>query len=650
MSVRPLRPPAILRPLAMLLGAALLAPAAAGQDLGELLDRLRDLRELRDRLEDRDEPARPDPGRDRDREVVPADPRSAPPGLYGGYGGRPYGGSYGGNYGGGEDGPRYGGSPGYGRPGAGSSYGQGPWGDGGAYGPAAPFSGGADDDFVRGGGEWVMRSAAVNPGRYRVNEVPGGPVTVRVVPAADDRGADRGRGGDPFGRDPLDRRARPGNEAAVFAQAREANRQAAEIGRVAAAVADPLRDVRYGLQFAADPNRGGRGRRDDFAAELARRADDAERLRAALAAAARAGRRTSAGEVRSGEEFNNLGDAAKAFDGQLHRLAEPIESRVQDPWLRGKAAELERLDGELHAAYAAMEAARQAIRDLQNAPGGGAPGRPGGTDDDGVGRVKLFALAARLTENTALLRRAVSAAEGGSYAGGYGGAGGVRSYGNDILDYRTGSAYRGGSYGGGSLDGGGATALTRLTDRLDADAVALRRALAEAATVAEVAAADDAFERTWRSWQTAAAGRYPADHPVREAGRAVDAVDRRLVTGVRAATRPGRPDRVGAAAVGLNRAATAFAAELPRFKLADDRQFVRDVDRLAAAADYYASVARRNAAGEGDEPRARQALEAAFAPLDQPLRNLADRPRDNEAGDLAREILKAHDDWRDRLR
>ena len=617
------------RPLAALTAAALLVPAASGQDFGDLLDRLRDLRELRDRLENRDDrndrDADPPPPRfDGNRGVVPVDPRSAPPGLYGGSGGayrprtepnRP-GDSYGGAYGRGA-GPSYGGA-------------------GSPYGPASPYDGRGDEDFVRGGGEWVMRSAAVNPGRYRVNEVPGGPVTVRVVAAAGGS-YNPGRLGDPFGRGPLDRDTRAGNDAARFAQSREANRQAAEIGRVAAAIADPLRDVRYGLQFAADPNRGGRGRRDDFAADLARRAEDAERLRAALADAARAGRRTSAGEVRSGEEFQRLGEAAKAFDGQLHRLAEPIENRVQDPWLRGKAGQLERLDGELHAAYAAMEAARQTIRDLQNAPAGVDRGRDD-RGDDGVGRVKLFALAARLTENTAALRRAVSAADGGSWGNGYGG----ETFGGNNY----GSGYRGNSY----RPDPGATTLTRLTDRVDADAVALRRTLAEGATAAEVAAADDAFERAWRDWQAAAGGRFPSDHPVRAAGRAVDAVDRRLVTGVRETARPGRPGRLGAAAVGLNRAATAFARELPRFKLADDRELVRNVDRLAAAADYYANVARRNDVGEGDEPRARQSLEAAFGPLDDPLQTLADRPRDNEAGDLAREIQKARDDWRDRLR
>ena len=636
--MRPTRPA-----LPCLAAAALLAawPAgpAVGQDfdLGEALGRLRDLRDrLEDRDRDRDRPAEPD-RRDFGRGVAPADPRQAPPGLYGGYGDRGYG--YGGNdYSGNGYGPRPNGGFGPARPDyGGTDFGRRSYGDD-AWTPYGPFPPPADDT-VRGG-EWAMRSATVRPGRYRVSEVPGGPVTVRVV-AADGRrrDSDRDRRGDSRGGFGAPTRA--GTEAAVFAQAREANRQAAEIGRVAAAVAGPLRDVRYGLRFAADPNQGGNlgGRRDDFAAELARRAEDAERLRADLVVAARADRRTASGESRSGDSFDALGEAAKRFDGVLHRLAEPIAGRVRDPWLRGKADELDRLDGELHAAYAAMEAARQAIRDLQDAPAGRDPGRdrdPGRGDDGGTGRLKLFALAARLTENTGALRRAVAAADGPA---GWGEGYGQNQYG---------SAYRGG-FSQGPRPGAG-SALTRLTDRLDADAVALRRALGEGATAAEVAADDEAFERTWEQWQAAARGRFPDDHPVRAAGRAVDAVDRRLVTGVTESVRPGRPGRLRASAVAMSRAASAFARELPQFKLSDDRELVRAIDRLAAAADYYATVARKSEPGAGDEPRARQALERAFEEADQPLRTLADRPRDNEAGDLAREILTARDDWRDRLR
>ena len=650
----PMSVPRPFRLLAPVLAAAVpllfAPPPAAGQDFGDVLERLLRLRELREELEnrDRDDRDRDRSDRDRrdrdrrDRDVVPTlPPAQAPPGLYGG--------NYGQNYGGYA--PRNDGRDAYGPT---SPYGPAsPYGSGTSYGPTTPFGGGAD----RAGsdGAYTFVTSAVSPGRYRVTNVPGGPLSVRVVAPdrrddRDDRGRDQ-RNRDQRGRD--DERSR-----AVFAAAREANRQAAEIGRVAAEMEDPLRDLRYGLNFAAgNDGRGNRdrGRRDDFASNLARQAEVAERQRAAVAVAARprstAYARVAPGSdaassfgVRGGDDFDKLRDAARAFDGTLHSLAEPIGRQVRDPWLRGKAADLERLDGELHTAFAAMEAARQRVRDAQapdrpgfDRPGLSGPGAGGnyaGNYDGGRDRVRLFALAARLTERTAELRRAVSGDGGRS-------------------DGRYGSAYRGGYSGGYDNDGYhtggqfGGTPLGRLTDRADDAAETLLRTISENASDAEIAGADDQFEQIWRAWQQSARAALPDDHPVRAAGRRVDEVDRRLVTRVAEARDPGEAGRLAARASALSRAAGAFSRALPRFKLAEDPEFVRGVDRLAAAADYYASAARTSAPGAEAELRARRVLSDALNRLDDPLDTIADRPRDNEAADLVREIVEARDEWRE---
>ena len=498
---RPPRPLSAAAPFAAAL-ALLLPASAAGQDLDEILRGVKKFREFAERFEEledrldreRDRPRGPGPNvppQDRPPrpDVNPAAPPGAgPPGLYGPAPGPPYGPSYG-------SGPPYGPSSPYNPnsdprrydPRGGNRVPQAPPGQGGP-GQGAPGLGASPgpSSAAADGTTYLMRNPGVRPGIYVVDGAPGGAVRVQVLDEND--GFGRGPRRDGAGRDESRRAA-------------EADAADAQAGAILAlqAMFGPLRDLRYGLSWFPQESLNGSVEDARRVAQLTVRVEDqlraaAKSLRPSTVAFATRGswappergalERGVAGADRlagwTDADWAVLEGTVRPFDEGLGGLTAAAEPK--GAWLEIKTRQLGRLHARFRAALERLRAARGRLR----RPGIGP--RPGGAEDrrpiGGEDRLRLYALAVRLTEKTADLRAAVAR--------------------DPLLP----------------LAAAPADDTVRPLDaaeRADAAALALAAALAEGAEGRIVSAADAAFEAAWADWNAARGpGRRPTGAPVRD--------------------------------------------------------------------------------------------------------------------------------------
>ena len=413
-----------------------------------------------------------------------------------------------------------------------------------------------------------MRNPDVPNGFYRVGDLPGGALIVRVVASLPGGGAGGPEGG-------------------------PAAREAQSLGRIAERMRDPLRDLRYGLDAAA---RDG-GFRGAITEQFARQAAAAERDRAAVVDAARP---AASGNL-SPAQSARLAEVARTFDGGLHRLVGPILDRTRDQWLRAKAGDLDRLDGEFHDAY----------ERLRNAPAE----NPRGGEAAGFDRLRTFALAARLRSYVARLVTGLEGQRGWRPA--------PRS-------------------------------VRRAAERTLDAARGMEDALADAAPADEVADGEAQFDAAWSDWKARARAAFDRDDPALELADQLDAVHRRLHPRVRGEAAPDPRGRLETEADRLARAASVLAREAGRYSN-KERQGEIDagLDRVAAVADFYRSIVRSAGVGDPNEVRARQSLRRAIDAVDQAVERLAERRdesgRRGQLGRLSQELLQAERAWLDRV-
>ncbi|QDT15456.1 collagen-like domain-containing protein [Alienimonas californiensis] len=639
-------PPRPTSAVLLLAGIALLLPApAAGQDLDEIVRGIRRFRELQERFEEYDD-AR-DRERDRERRDQPNVNPNAPgpgasPGLYGPNGQR------------GPDprsGPAYGsGSPyGYGLE---APYGEGPsapygyrdfdgrglGGPRSSYSPPRPGVGSTPTTSIgspQGPSEataYVMRNPPLRPARYRVDGLPGGAITVQVVDENESGG----------------RRRDVRQSAEVDAsQARNEAVQALEASLA------PLRDLRYGLRwFSAEGLRGSNDEQRTFLRQIeileGRAGAAARSLRPSYVAFASAEQRlltpTGPGGADRLSAWTEADWAAVERDVYNYQvLVRANFERIgrKSAWFAVKIRELERLDVFLTAAMERLRTARGQLRrpDAVPWPGEVVGGRPAGGED----RLRLYALAARLTENTNYLLTAAAA--------------------DPLLPIAV------------APNGVG---LMEAAERVDATARDLAATLAEGADSRTVSAADAAFESAWAAWNGARdrAGLQRVGEPgaavrdqklltedataggdeIAAAAAAIEAVHEAL----HAVVPQGGPPRDGGAAAAAAaqqtvRAMTAFETALPRGDLGALRRqshqsFLAAASQLSAAVGYYAQVVRAAPVGSPAERRARDVLDAAVRESADGLNDLANSGRRDPVAGAARDLLSALSAWEEAVR
>ncbi|MFH5805240.1 hypothetical protein ACG2DA_14410, partial [Alienimonas sp. DA493] len=609
---------------------------APGQDLDDILGRIKEFRQLRERWEELED--RGDRGRDRDREAE-AQRRNGPD-LRPGPGSGPPSGLYG--------------PGGAGRPGA---YGQAP-GRSGAYGPPNPYGPSSPYDAWQGSplaqgpyGQnvvqpgrqaqgsadrttYVMWNPGLRPGVYAMDGAPGGAVRVEVL-AADE--VDRSR-----------RRIEARREAeAAAAQAQEEAVQALE------AMISPLRDLRYGLTYFSVV----RGGVEAAQAQTGLATTVNDRLMRSLAALSPSSvtfasndpwsRPKSGGD--GAERLTTWTDPAWAeAEEEIRLYARDLQdlTRTVAPmsdFFAVKTRQLDRLRGQLLTALDRLRAARNQLRrpGVGPWPGEAGDGRAAGGED----RLRLYALAARLTEQTSYLKSAVAM---------------------DPLRP--------------VIDAGRGATLMDLAERVDATARDLAAALAEGADNQSVSAADAAFESAWADWNAATGdaarpragsgwdGRIgqqklladdltAGGDGVAEAAQRVELVHEALHDAVpRVGPRgDGGAGAVANAARTAERAATAFEAALPRADLrvlggqSRDR-FVAAIQQLSAATSYYVRIVEAAPIGSASERRARGVVEAAVTESFSGLEAIANSGRRDGAAAAARDLVNALETWRSAVR
>lgn len=654
-------------------GAVLLLPAprpAAGQDFEDVIRGIRQFRDLQERFEEREDDRRDRDNRDRnDRRNVDPRGRSGPPGLYGP---------------GAPSGP---GSPYESR--SGSQFGQsGPYGPNApyGYGPQAPYDyqfpgseprnerfspinylapqrpGGnavqppgpeafsdADPPGAPDARIYMMRNPEMRSAEYRLDGLPGGPLTVQTVNDSDGEYG-RGRG-----------RARLAAEA-------EAARAAAAARRALNDLVDALRDPRYALRYANAEAPGGAGR----GRNLASQGIDAMEKAIALSRALRPGLVTfvAAGEVNgfgaggesvrlagwSDQEFAQIEAAFRAFEQTTPRWAAEI-APVHN-YLRLRASKIDRLRLAVDASISRLRTARRQLRRPGIGPRPEAIGdRPVGGED----RLRLFALSARLTERAADLSDAaladpvLTSASGG--AGGF-----VSPAAGGGLD-----ALRGPDFGNPGFGGGNVAAAddpVQAAARVESTALAIAAALAGGADGRTVSAADADFERALSEWNAAMRAATGAVGPTAATARAFASVEEvhRALHGEVPQTPPGGGNGGGngnltvrGTAASLARSATDFARQVPRLDLralgrTNPREFAAAANGLSAAAGYYSAVAAEAPPGAAVERQARGVLESAVDSARPGLKALSGGGRRDNAANLARNVLNDLSNWQSAIR
>ncbi len=643
---RPLRPVSFVVLLAA--GAATLSPApASGQDLEDVLRGIQRFEELRNRFEEmeaeRERQRNRGPNAPEERPVRPdvnpaAPPAGSPPGLYGRQ------------------------TPGPQTSGPQTPFGS-PYGAASPYTPASPYDrsynspytpqyGPADRNptgqpLFNGGAQnrpavddgltfYVMRNPGVRAGKYQVQGVPGGAVSVWVLDDSDTGGRRRSDRRDPTA---------------------DAESALLDAFRLIEASQKPLTDLRYFLQYTSQDGLLvplGEARR------LGQQAAAAEQQSAALLASllpstlsfASTDRRAGLGGEPDGADrlmtwtdtkWAAAESALRNYDGAVRGLT--AAAARAGSWPAGKATDLRRLHARTLTALDRVRAARGRSRNgnATALPGLAANGRPQGGDD----RLRLYALSGRLTEWTGALLSAIArdpllpvAAE----------TPGVRR-GLHPLD---------------------------AARRADASARDLAAALAEGADGRTISAADAAFEQAWADWNTVMGhdghrhdghrhdggsggfvSAYDRDGDQNEVAKAAETVEL-IHEALHAAVPRGgafgnnAADAATDAARRAARSASALDAALRNADLralrGDRQNFIAASGQLAAAAGYYARVIDSAAVGAASERRARGVLDAAYNDAAGGLNALANAGRRDSVAGLARDVLNDLNAWRSAVR
>ena len=522
-----------------------------------------------------------------------------------------------------------------------------------------------------------MRNPEVGSGTYQVDGAPGGAVAVRVL---EERNLPDDRRGD-------------GRAAARREAEAAASRAAVAVGAALGALASEVQDMQHLLTYTNSAGLGGGA--ESQARGLARQAAQVQNRREALERAVRNSAVSFAADDGPGEAFGAFGETLRGGHGGPDRLVvwgdaefAAVEAAYREmdnavrsfagamagrhPWLRGRAAHLDRLNAGLRVAFENLRAARGRLRRPGEGPWPISPDLGGGVVG-GETRLRLYALATRLTERTSDLTVAVAAdpllplasppAARSPFDRDFGGRGfDDRGFDGRGFDDRGGNA--------------GAQPVAPLAAAVAVNATAqeLAAALATGAGGRALSDADAHFERAWSAWQAAYRSAYggaagdappggglPADQippgsaPVRAAVRGVEEVHDALHAQVPAdgpgGGRNGNRGVTPAEAAGrVSRSASALTQALPRLDLRALRgqnrdQFAAAAARLSAAAGYYESVLRNAAPGSAAERRARRVLAEAYDDALDGLRDLSANGRRDQAASLARDLLNDLRTW-----